>query len=554
MTTTATQAPTPTPAGRHLAPGSARASLAGTGELVRLALRRDRTLLPIGILGITLFAVSSARASLALYPTPESLDAGIEAIFANPSAVALYGPVTDPTDPDALAVVKTTMFGAVLLAIFGYAVVRRHTRSEEEDGRLELISAGVVGRRAPLVAALTVAAGAVLLTCLLTGGGYAAIGMDPIGSIASVSGWAATGLAFVGVTAVAAQLAGTARGCAGWAMGTLGVSFLLRAVADSRPGVPPWVTWISPVAWTSKADAFAGNRSWVVLLGVATLVVGVVVAFALLQRRDLGAGLLATRRGHAQAGPTLRGATGLAWRLGRTGMIGWSIGFLVGGLVVGSLAASALDMFKDPAIADLLRKMGGGQGLLADVYLTTELGFIAIIAAAYGITTVLRWRTEEARGHAEQVLATATTRGRYAASHLLVALLGTALLLTLLGLGCAAADANSGTLGGVGRVLPAALVRLPAVWVLIGVAVAAFGWAPRWTAPISWAALGWCLVVGEFGGVFGLPQWLMDTAPFVHVPRMPVEPFALEPTLWLLAVAVGLIVVGLAGYRRRDLG
>ena len=103
---------------------------------------------------------------------------------------------------------------------------------------------------------------------------------------------------------------------------------------------------------------------------------------------------------------------------------------LVGGLVIGSLAKSAMDMFADPAIADLLRKMGGGVGLLSDVYLSTELGFIAIIAAAYGVTTVLRWRAEETQGHTELVLATADSRTRYAASHLLVALLGTCLLYT----------------------------------------------------------------------------------------------------------------------------
>jgi hypothetical protein len=127
------------------------ASLAGTATLARLAVRRDRVLLPVGILGIALFAISSAKATLALYPSAASMEEGIKTIFASPAAVALYGPISDPTDPNALAVVKTTMFGAVLLAIFGYAVVRRHTRSEEEDGRFELVGAGVVGRRAPLV-------------------------------------------------------------------------------------------------------------------------------------------------------------------------------------------------------------------------------------------------------------------------------------------------------------------------------------------------------------------------------------------------------------------
>ncbi|MEI2766794.1 MAG: polyketide antibiotic transporter [Dermatophilaceae bacterium] len=532
-----------------------RSSLAGTATLVRLAVRRDRLLLPVGILGITAFAVSSAQATLALYPTMESMGSAVQEIFASPAAVALYGPMSDPSDPDALAVVKTTMFGAVLLAIFGYAIVRRHTRSEEEDGRFELLGGVVVGRRAPLVAAVVVAAAAVLATCLLTALGYAAIGMDRAGSVAAAAGWAAVGLAFVGITAVAAQVSSTARSCAGMAMGALGLLFLLRAIADSRPALPGWLGWVSPVGWTSKADAFATDRWWVSLLGAAALAVCLVVAFVLLERRDLGAGLVAPRRGAARAGATLGSPAGLSWRLARNGLIGWAFGFAVGGVVVGSLASSAVDMIKDPAIADLLRKMGGGEGLLVDVYVTTEIGFIAVIAAAYGVTAIGRWRAEETRMHAEPVLATATTRLRYAAGHVGVALLGTAALLLVLGLALGLADAGAGGDGaGVGRVLPAAAVRIPAVWVCVGVVTAAMGWLPRWTAAIGWGALAFFLVVGEFGAVLGLPGWLLDLAPFTHVPRMPVEQFAWAPTLGLLAVAAALIGAGLAGFRRRDIG
>ncbi len=528
---------------------------AGTGHLLRLAWRRDRVLIPVGVLAITAFAVGSAKATLALYPTAESMGGAISQIFSSPAATAIYGPISDATDPDALAVVKTTMFGAVLLAIFAYAVVRRHTRSEEEDGRFELVAGGVVGRRAPLVAAVLISTLAVLVTCLLTGAGYASLGMDAAGSWASAAGWAATALSFVGITAVAAQLSSTARGCAGIAMGALGAAFLVRAVADSSASAPGWLGWLSPVGWTTKADAFAADRWWVVFLGIGLLLGCVAAAFALLERRDLGAGLMPARRGPAHAPASLGSATGLAWRLGRTGLLGWGIGFAIGGMVVGGLAKSAMDMIKDPAIADLLRKMGGGEGLLVDVYVTTELGFIAIIAAAYGITAILRWRSEETRGHSEVVLATATSRTRYAVSQLAIALLGSLVLMVLLGLFLGLADAgNGGTVGGLGRVLPAALVRVPAIWVCVCVAVLAVGLFPRWAAAIGWGALAVVLVVGEFGALMGLPDWMQRISPFAHVPKMPVEAFAWTPVVALLVIAALLVGAGFAGFRRRDIG
>ncbi len=525
----------------------------GTTELLRLAWRRDRVLVPLGILAIAGMAVSSAKAPLALYPTAESMGGAISEIFASPAAVALYGPIGNPTSPDSLAVVKMTMMGAVFLSLFGYAVVRRHTRSEEEAGRLELLGSGVVGRRAPLAAAVVLATGAVLITCLLTALGYIGLGMQSAGSVAFASGWAASALAFVGITAVAAQLSSTSRSCAGLAGGAIGAAFLLRSIGDSQATLS-WLSWISPLGWSTQSAAYGANRSWVALLGVAVLVAGVIGSFALLDRRDLGAGLLAGRRGSAHAPASLSSPVGLAWRLGRPGFLGWLAGFVVGGLVVGGLAKSATDLIKDPGIADMLRKMGGGEGLLEDVYLTTEIGFISVIAAAFGIVVALRLRSEEVAGHTEQVLAGATTRSRVLASHTVIGLLGSAVLMLVLGGVIGVVDAAAGGSAGVGRLLASAAAHVPAVWVCIALAVCAYAWLPRIAAGVAWGALAVFLTVGEFGGLLGLPGWLIDLAPFTHSPRMPVEPFSLPPVVGLLAVAAALLAAAYAGFRRRDIG
>lgn len=137
---------------------------------------------------MTAIAVASVKATLALYPAPASLGPAAGAVLTNPASKALYGPVSDLNDPDAFAVYKTTMMGAVFLALFAAAIVRRHTRVEEEHGRLDLLGATVLGRRAPLWAATVVAAVAVITTCVATAIGYIAVGADPAGSIASVCG------------------------------------------------------------------------------------------------------------------------------------------------------------------------------------------------------------------------------------------------------------------------------------------------------------------------------------------------------------------------------
>jgi ABC-2 type transport system permease protein len=104
----------------------------------------------------------------------------------------------------------------------------------------------------------------------------------------------------------------------------------------------------------------------------------------------------------------------------------------------------------------------------------------------------------------------------------------------------------------MGQLLGAALVQLPAVWVLAGIAVALFGLVPR-LAAAAWGALVAFLLLTEFGSFLNLSRWVTDLSPFSHVPKLPGGTFTATPLLWLTAIAVALIAVGLAALRRRDL-
>ena len=277
--------------------------LAGFSHLLRLAWRRDRILIPSSVLGLVVLSVGSAQATLALYPTDESATAGLAGVLTNPSVIALYGPVASNT-ADALAVFKTVMMGAFLTAVLGFVVVRRHTRTEEDEGRLELLGSGVVGRWSALAAAVTLGTVAVVAASVLSGLGLAALGMDPLGSVAFAVSWMTAGLAMVGVSAVVVQLASTTRGAAGLGFGFLGAVFALRAIADSADSgtFVHALGWLSPLGWAGRVEAYGANRTWLLLPGVLTLAVGVAVAVVLLDRRDLGAGLLPARNGPPRAG------------------------------------------------------------------------------------------------------------------------------------------------------------------------------------------------------------------------------------------------------------
>ena len=532
-----------------------RAGFAGTPTLLRLAARRDRIGVPLGVAALVAMVASTARATLGLYPDATSALPATRDVIDNPALVALYGPLSDPTSLDALATFKTVLLGALFLCLLAYAIVRRHTRTEEEEGRLELLGAGVVGRRAPLAAAVIAATAAVIVTSGLVTAAAVLVGLAADGSIALGVGWAAVGLTWVGVTAVAAQVASTTRGTAALAVGALGIAYAVRIAGDSAPddSALRHLTWLSPLGWVEKIAPYGANRLAVGLLGLAAYVVLVGVSFALLERRDLGGGLLAPREGPATG--RISTPFGLAARLARGTVLAWLVGVTVLGSVIGAVADNVQGFLESPQVRDLLERLGGSFGDLVDLYFATEFGFAAVAAAALGVTLTVRLRGEEASGRAEPLLATPTRRLPWALAHVGLAVGATTLVMASLGvvIGLVRGAQVGDVPGQVVSLLGAAIVTLPAVWVCIGVAVLLFGLAPRWTSA-AWAVLLAFFGVGEFGPLLELPGWLVDLSPFSHLPGLPGGDLRVLPLVVLTATAAGLVAIGLGGLSRRDIG
>jgi ABC-2 type transport system permease protein len=538
---------------RELASESlARNGFRGTGAMIRLALRRDRILLPVWILVFVAFAYSSAASTAGLYPTVESRVALATTANANPSLLALYGWVFEPTSLGAVGLYKLIALGAAMVAVLTFLITIRHSRTEEEAGRLELVGAGVVGRYAPLTAALSVSAGTALVLGLLSGLTMTGTDLPASGSFAFGLGWAATGIVFAAVAAVAAQLTTGARAANGIAGAALGVAYLIRAIGDATgTDGPTWLSWLSPLGWSAQVRPFAGDRWWVLVLPLAFAALLTVGAYALVSRRDVGAGILPDRLGPARAPASLGSPFGLALRLQRGSLIGWTLAGMIGGLAFGGIAANVGDLVDSDQARELITKLGG-TAAVTDAFIATEMSFVGIAAAAFGIAAAMRLRSEETSLRAEPVLATAVGRTRWAASHLAIAFGGPAVVLLGAGVAAGLSYGAATDMGQFGRVVGAAAAQVPATWVLVGILVLAYGFLPRLNLA-GWAALVIAMVIGTLGPLLNLSQSVMDVSPFTHIPKLPAAQFTATPLLWLTAVAVVALAAGLAGFRRRDL-
>jgi ABC-2 type transport system permease protein len=524
-------------------------SFSGTLAMLRLYLRRDRVSMPLWVLLLSVPLATVYVGSIAkIYPSA-SARAGFQAsIMASPAQRALYGQIYNDS-LGAVGIWKAGMFHT-LIAVAVILTVIRHTRADEENGRTELVDSTAVGRYAALSAALLLSFGASIATGAIGAAGLLSTDVPAAGSLAFGAALACSGLVFTAVAAVTAQLSPSARFARGAAFAVLGAAFTLRAVGDAGDGR---LSWLSPLGWSLQVKPYAGDRWWVLLLSLVTAAALTALAYRLLAGRDVGAGLIAERPGPATGAPALGNVFGLAWRLDRAALLLWTVGLCLYGLLIGSVVHGIGDELGDSGGArDIVARMGGTNAL-EEAFIAVAFSMMGMVAAAFAVSLTLRLHQEESSQRAEAVLAGAVSRTRWLASHLVIALAGSAL--AILASGITAGVVYGVAVGDVGDKMPtvvaSAAVQLPAVWLLSAVTVCVFGIAPRLT-PVAWGVLIGFVSLYLIGSLAGFSQWLLDAEPFAHIPRIGAD-FTVVPLLWLTAIDIGLMMLGAMAFRHRDL-
>jgi ABC-2 type transport system permease protein len=525
-------------------------SLTGTLALTRFILRRDRVRILIWIIALVVLAALTTIGIEGVFPNQAALDQTAAATYGNAAMIAFNGAAQGLNSVGGQVAFQFGAGGMVLVGLMSIFMVGRLTRGEEEAGRLEVVRSLPVGIHAnTLAAGLTVGA-----MNLIVGGLIAAVliaqGLPVTGSVVFGVCFILVGLVFGSVALLVAQITESTRIVYGTAGALLGAAYVLRAVGDIGNGI---LSWFSPIGVAQKARPFADERWWPLLLLVAVTVLLVAAAAAVTVRRDLGAGLLASQPGPSTASPSLGHPLGLAFRLQRASLLGWGAGVLFIGIAYGWMGPTVDTLIGgNKALTELMAGAGGGN--LTDLYFASSFRLMALIATGFAIGSALRVRGEETSMRADLVLATPVSRWWFAASHLAVAFVGSVILLAVAGLATGLTyGLAGGDMGSVPRLFAAALVYAPAMWIMVGIAIALDGLVPRLVG-VSWAILAACVVVGFLGAVLGLPRWLSDLSPFERVPQLPVARLTLLPLLVISAIAAGLTFIGLTGLRRRDIG
>lgn len=520
-------------------------TLTGVGTLVRFFLRRDRWMILWWTIGATGLYWTQAVSVDGLYSTQAELRAAAASMESNAGFVAMAGPPRVLDTVGGQVAWQSAAFGAVVAGLMSMFLIVRHTRAEEESGREELVRSGVVGSRATVAAAVTV----MVLANVVLGSAIAAsligYGLAVAGSVSLGLAAALAGVVFGCTALVAAQLTDGARSAYGVTGAVIAFAYVVRAAGDVADN---GLSWLSPIGWGQAMRAYADERWWPVVLSL--VVAGLLgwSALLLLARRDVGSGLRPARRGPATGS---LGHLGLAWRLQRGTLVGWTAGMLLVGASYGSIGNSVGDLLGDSELSEALLAQGADS--VTDAFYGTAVLMLAIMTGAYAISSALRPRGEELGGRIEPLLSTPLPRLRWALGHTALTVVGVVVVLSAAGLATGAVlAAVVGDGSQVLRLTAAAVAYAPAVLVLSATTRLAYGLRPR-LATVGWLGLAFCAVVMMFGEVWRLPGWLRDASPFEHLAMVPVESVRLVPLVAVTAVAVALSAVGHWLLARRDM-
>lgn len=524
-----------------------------TGILARFIMRRDRVRIPVWVLSFAVVSMVVAITFTELYASVEERQA-IAETMKNPAMTVLFGEAYGMNDYTAgpMMAHQMLLLTAIVVGIMNILFVARHTRTSEEDGQIELIRALPTGRLSQLSATLLISTVVNIALALVVGFGLYALQIESIdleGSLLYGAALGGVGIFFAAVTAVFAQLAESSRNAIALSFSVLGIAYIIRGIGDVSSEL---VAWFSPLGWMLRTEVFVNNIWWPLLLTIGVGLIFVVLSFYLHGIRDLGAGLFPAKGGKSTATPYILHPFGLAIRLQRTGIIAWLIGMSVLGMTYGSVLGDLDAFLSDSELIQQLLQSGAGASI-TDEYITMLMSVMSMMSVVPAVMVLLKLKSEEMWNRTENLFSRAVSRLKVCASYVALAhLVGCLALLasvvSLWGAGIAVTD----DMMSLGTILQAALVYLPAMWVMISLAALFIGIAPS-TVYVTWIYLGYAFVVSYFGGLLQFPTWLEKLSPFAHIPEIISDDMTYGSLAVLTIISLIISWSGFTLYKKRDL-
>jgi len=330
------------------------------------------------------------------YPTVHERLALARTFGLNKAVQLFYGRPHDLITVGGYAAWRLAGFGSILAATWAVFAVVRALRSEEDNGRQDLVLANPVSRRRGYGTAVAAVAAVAAVLWLVTTLALVAARLPLGGSAYLALATIAPAAVFGGVAAVASQVGATRRVALQLSLGVLAIAYLLRVVADIAGGAGA-VRWATPLGWVEELRPFARpNPAPFLLLGLVAAAL-LVLAGAIVIRRDIGNGLLPARDTASPRLGLLRSPGGEALRAERGSLAAWGLGIGAFALTVGVLSTAFSKANISMALENQLRRLGGTSIVTPAGALGFYFVFFVLLLSLFACSQVASARREEAQ-------------------------------------------------------------------------------------------------------------------------------------------------------------
>lgn len=524
-----------------------------TGILMRFIFRRDRIRIPIWVISIVSFSVLIGAMLPELYPSDAERQIMAETMK-NPAIIAMLGPGygLDNYTYGAMMAHFMLAFTAIAVAIMSILLTTRHTREDEEDGRIEIIRSLPVGPLSSLTATFLISTLTYIVLSFAVGFGLYYLGlqsMDLKGSLLYGASLGSIGIFFVSITGLFAQLTTSARSTIGYSFAFLIIAYIMRGIGDVENEI---LSLISPLGLILRTEVYVTNYWWPVLITIVVSIILFGLALYLNSIRDLEAGFIPNKPGSSKASKLLSSALGLSLRLQRTAIIAWIIGMFVLGISYGSVLGDLEAFISSSEI--IQRMIPESQGFnLSERFVAILMTVLSIIGTVPTLMFILKLRSEEKSGRTEHLHARPVSRNKIIGSYTVISFIAAPIiqLMSIFGLWFAGLFVMDDAIP-LETFIKAGTVHLPAIWIMLGLAVFLIGFIPKLTGLI-WLYLGYSFFTVYLGDMLQLPSWMGNLTPFGHIPQIPIEEANVLKMAALLLIAVGSTIAGFIGYNKRDI-
>lgn len=447
----------------------------------------------------------------------------------------------------------------IIGSIWAFLLATKYFRGEEDAGRSEILLTGQTTQRRAAINTLVGLGASVLLLFLISAAEFVAvgqmhdIGMSTTGSLFLALACTSGAAMFLAIGAFTSQLMPTRGRASSVAAIVFGVSFLVRAMADST--TMHWLLNISPIGWVERLQPLADSQPiWLLpIFGTVAVLTGATVWLA--GRRDLGASIIADNDSAKPRTTLLNSPFAAALRLNRGAIIGWliAVGFM--GAFYGLLTNAAVQAFNQAGAAEKTfnRIEHSSTGALSSLFLGFVFFILLPIIMAYVASAMGRVRADEADGYVDNFLVRPVSRYRWLAGR--VALIaGVSVAACLVGGLCTWAGQISQHTGvSFHALLLAGLNIIAPVFLTLGIAVLALGYIPRLTTLVAYSVIGWSFLISMMSSGINLSHWILDTSLLHQMALAPAANPDWKTNGVMAALGLLLCTIGAVRFNSRDL-